>query len=760
MGLSSSKPAASATAGQLVATPRDNARPSVSLQRSIQRSPSESPVSPTSQPPRRGITTFQMTRPESSELERAARNRRESQSGTVVATDEGATAVGSLGLQPLYGHPWPKKPQSPLFDRVHPQRSESGPFECKNPITGDLVFEIQPIQQRSSLRIICPLLGDVLRQVSISPYGDSDTYESFSTSSTIIEPYQWLFHKRERIRQVAKQDPGKHTSRHAELLLDFVKAERPTTWEKLDEIEAKDCRNIAFDDIWLIYPRGATVFAKDQGGWRAYKVERTESSPGLGSDEIRIHCLFLDLDATGKWLTPKREVLTVHRYSSELPIRDIGIVPDWHFQRLEDLTGRLMERGRLFWEYSRDVNHKTYHGQAWPRSVRQDSINIIIDYMTSSKHTSCVLRNLPCASLTCLACLGGSLGLYPYPANAPHDFDICTKVSQNGAWNTQKSSQSINGSFLFCPSRLWAFSLRHKSWELILPEDVGDVQIHDNALDRLVMKDRDMGFLESAVNVYCEDRSIDNGDSATKGTRSGFTILLHGNPGTGKTFTAECFAAKHGIPLYKITCADLGTDLEVFEKRLQETSLRAANWKAIVLLDDADMFIRARDAQDLRQYAIVSSFLHHLDDSEALLFITSTGVIGLDPALESRVKMPIQLPDFDFEAQKKIWKDLISHLEDLPEAQKKVLDRFIEFDLKAAENGVYTSMNGRQIKTCITAAVTLASKEKESLDIQHIRQMLSLGREFRELMQGNSDDPHERHEYIKRMIRQTQGPAS
>lgn len=173
----------------------------------------------------------------------------------------------------------------------------------------------------------------------------------------------------------------------------------------------------------------------------------------------------------------------------------------------------------------------------------------------------------------------------------------------------------------------------------------------------------------------------------------------------------ECLAAKYGIPLYKITCADLGTDLEVLEKQLQEICLRASNWKALLLLDEADMFIRARDTHDLRQYAVVSTFLYHLDDSEALLFITSARVDRLDQALESRVTMPIQLPDLTFKAQQRIWKNLIRRLENPSEAQEKIWEQFIKFDLEAAEDGAYINMNGRQIKTCITAALTLAHKE-------------------------------------------------
>ncbi|KAI0479763.1 P-loop containing nucleoside triphosphate hydrolase protein [Xylaria cf. heliscus] len=628
------------------------------------------------------------------------------------AVDEGGTVMGSIRLQSLYGHPWPRKPPPSPVDRTQSQRSE--PESYANPVTGDLLFEMFPTRERSSLRIICPLLNRVLRQASSNPPSVLQEDDSFSPTLTIVEPYELLFHNRKRISQVAEEGANReHTIRHVKLLLDFIRHERPSTWEKLNELDSGNCRKIAFEDIWLIYPPGITVFAKDPGGWRAYKVERVESSSNSSGDVMLIHCLYLDLNTTGKWLTPRREVLTVRGYSSELPIGDLEVVPHWHFQRENSLSEKLTERGKKFWEYSRNVNHKEYYGQAWPRSSRQDPIKVVIDYVTSSKHMNLVQDTLGRihSSSTCDICLGEALGLPSYPIEAPHDLDVCTRVTRQTDGEAEDSSKTAHSSLLFCPSRMWAFSLKHKSWEPILPEDLGDVQPQDDALDELIMKAEDKKRLESALITYRKDQPRKNNDGIARGSWGGFTILLYGNPGTGKTFTAECLAAKYGIPLYKITCADLGTDPDVLEDRLQDVCLRATNWKALLLLDEADMFIQARDKHNLREYAVVSTFLQHLDDSEALFFITSTRLDRLDQALDSRVTMPIHLPDISFEAQKTIWKSLIWRLENPSESQEKTWEEFIKFDLEAAEDGAYTTMNGRQINACIMAALALARKE-------------------------------------------------
>ena len=55
------------------------------------------------------------------------------------------------------------------------------------------------------------------------------------------------------------------------------------------------------------------------------------------------------------------------------------------------------------------------------------------------------------------------------------------------------------------------------------------------------------------------------------GKGNGLILLLHGGPGTGKTFTAEGVAEFAEKPLLRVTCGDVGTVAQVVEKRLQSS---------------------------------------------------------------------------------------------------------------------------------------------------------------------------------------------
>ncbi|KAI0965880.1 P-loop containing nucleoside triphosphate hydrolase protein [Xylaria arbuscula] len=641
------------------------------------------------------------------------------------------------------------RPLPHYIERAQLPRLEPESYECISS-NCSRVFEIRLIHEKPSLRIICPLLIGALRRASANSLGDYKKEDRPAHELTIREPYEWIFHNWNRISQAAREDEEEHTSIHAELLLKFVKAERPSTWEKLVELDSRICEEIAFDDLWLIYNIGTTVFAKDDGGWRAYKVERTESSSRSNNDSMSVHCLYLDWESNGRWLTPQHEIFTIQSYTSERSIADLQLVPEWYFQEPDNLKRQLVERGVSFWEQSSKVNYREYSGNAWPLSSQTDPVKIIIDYVTSSKRKGVAgeKSSTSCSASACPVCVGETLGILSFPPGAPHDLTVCTRQSYGPAEESEDLSDDLHAPLLFCPSRIWAFSLVHKSWELILPQEIKQVRAQEDALSEVKIPDDYKTYLESALVKYLKDEHQTNsGDTLTRMGR-GFTILLHGSPGTGKTLTVECLAAKYVVPLYRITSGDLGIDVDMLKDRLQEASLRATNWKALLLLDEADLFIYSRKLNDARRNSLVSTFFHHLDDSEALLLMTANCVEKIDCEIESRLSMAIGLPEISFESQKHIWKTWIHRLGNLTPDQEEELLYFVERE-KTHEEGQYAKMNGRQIKNCIAAASALARQENQTLDYKHIARMLDLGLEFRKLMGMTSDSPRHRYNFIK-----------
>lgn len=74
----------------------------------------------------------------------------------------------------------------------------------------------------------------------------------------------------------------------------------------------------------------------------------------------------------------------------------------------------------------------------------------------------------------------------------------------------------------------------------------------------------------------------------------------------GKTLTAECIADLYERPLYSVTSGDLGTDPESIEQKLQQIFDYAVAWNAVLLLDEADVFLAERNLENLSRNALVS----------------------------------------------------------------------------------------------------------------------------------------------------------
>ena len=91
-----------------------------------------------------------------------------------------------------------------------------------------------------------------------------------------------------------------------------------------------------------------------------------------------------------------------------------------------------------------------------------------------------------------------------------------------------------------------------------------------------------------------------------KGKGEGRIFLLHGPPGVGKTATGEAVAEITKRPLLALTCGDLGTTSKEVEKALETYFRLAETWGAVILLDEADVYLEKRNLTDVKRNSLVS----------------------------------------------------------------------------------------------------------------------------------------------------------
>ena len=124
-------------------------------------------------------------------------------------------------------------------------------------------------------------------------------------------------------------------------------------------------------------------------------------------------------------------------------------------------------------------------------------------------------------------------------------------------------------------------------------------------------------------------------DDIVAGKSGGTTVLCAGPAGVGKTLTAEVYSEIIRRPLYRVHSGQLGLNVGAMEKALKDMLTRAQRWGAVMLIDEADVYIKRRD-DDMTMNAVVGVFLRVLEYFNGLLFLTTNRVDDIDEAIISR----------------------------------------------------------------------------------------------------------------------------
>src|ERR1019366_6660596 len=99
---------------------------------------------------------------------------------------------------------------------------------------------------------------------------------------------------------------------------------------------------------------------------------------------------------------------------------------------------------------------------------------------------------------------------------------------------------------------------------------------------------------------------------------------------THNTLTSEAIADTLHRPLYSVSVGELGVSPEELESKLRKILDLAFQWNAVLLLDEADIFMEARDTNNIERNAMVSIFLRLLEYYSGVMFLTTNRVKSFD----------------------------------------------------------------------------------------------------------------------------------
>jgi hypothetical protein len=253
-----------------------------------------------------------------------------------------------------------------------------------------------------------------------------------------------------------------------------------------------------------------------------------------------------------------------------------------------------------------------------------------------------------------------------------------------------------------CWPFVWGFSFRAKQWGEMAISNMTEIMWADNAFDQLVLPDREKSLIMTLVKH--------NGKSFADiidGKGGGCIFMLHGEPGQGKTLTAEAVAEILHRPLYSVSIGELGTNPDQLEKRLREILDIASVWNAVLLLDEADIYLEQRDEKDIVRNAMVGVFLRLLEYHQGVLFLTTNRVKNIDTAFYSRISIALRFQKATTDKLVRIWTNLLAAAN-------------IKLDPTEIERLALHDINGRQIKNVIRLSQTLALESGKNITYSDI----------------------------------------
>lgn len=321
---------------------------------------------------------------------------------------------------------------------------------------------------------------------------------------------------------------------------------------------------------------------------------------------------------------------------------------------------------------------------------------------------------------------------------------------------------------LLCTHLIRGYALQSKLWLNMYVNSVHDITFNTRAFESLVLPETQKELILGFTSSQRDQR--DRYDDVIEGKGRGIILLMFGNPGTGKTLTAEACAEELRVPLFAMSAGDVGVEARNIESRLLDVFAMVTRWNAVLLLDEADVFLEERSLHEVERNKLVSIFLRVLEYYEGIMFLTTNRVQTFDAAFQSRIHISLEYPDLNVDSRKQIWKNFLVRHNTVQqnvrdkgpaketthkhhEVEKEVDGPLHPVEDDAAQTAEKTKlaeqeleestqahcittreidelarmkMNGRQIKNVLKMAQLLAGRKKESMSKKHIMTVLEV----------------------------------
>jgi SpoVK/Ycf46/Vps4 family AAA+-type ATPase len=181
------------------------------------------------------------------------------------------------------------------------------------------------------------------------------------------------------------------------------------------------------------------------------------------------------------------------------------------------------------------------------------------------------------------------------------------------------------------------------------------------------------------------------------------------------------------------------------ERNLEKLFNLASKWEAILLVDEADVFLETRGTtSSAGRNALVSVLLRVLEYYQGIIILTTNRIKSIDVAVISRIHLAIRYTDLTEVQMEKIFKIFLDQLEPDSIENREEIDNFI------GNYGHQYGLNGRQIRNVVSGALASARsaatkigengrrKGNGRLSFKHLKEVCEMTRQFENQLKENT----------------------
>ena len=293
--------------------------------------------------------------------------------------------------------------------------------------------------------------------------------------------------------------------------------------------------------------------------------------------------------------------------------------------------------------------------------------------------------------------------------------------------------------YFLCRPLVPCFPLDDIIWKIFNVEWLSGI-VPSSSMESLFIDPVNDAIIQAITYIHYHSFKLD----AVQNKGEGQVVLLHVSPGVGKTYSVECIAQATGRPLIALTMGDLLQEQGEIDEELQKWFRLAEHWDAILLLDEADVFLERHITRDIARNGIVSIFLRRPEYFSGLLFLTTNRVGQIDDAISSRVSIVLQYDHLSDETRKKIWRSFFAKVQretGLPGTEKVEINKYAQQYVLNDPEVKDLQWNGREIRDALQTAILLARhralKEEQPVDKaveveeEHFQSVVTMNRKFK-----------------------------